>query len=74
MSYLVIEQNGAMTGTELGGRDGRTRLLVGRRAGNDVVIDDPSIARLHAWIQVVGGQTVIADTGARFTQAHTIPR
>jgi DNA-binding SARP family transcriptional activator len=34
---------------------------IGRREGNDVVIDDPQVSRLHAEIRVDGGQFVVVD-------------
>ena len=34
---------------------------IGRREGNDVVLDDPQVSRLHAEVRVDGGRFVLVD-------------
>lgn len=43
---------------------GRRRLTIGRRPGNDLVLeDDPEVSRAHAELVRLGGDWVIADDG-----------
>jgi pSer/pThr/pTyr-binding forkhead associated (FHA) protein len=42
--------------------DGRERLTVGRRTESDVaLVSDPEVSRLHAWLEVIGGQWTVVD-------------
>jgi hypothetical protein len=42
------------------------RVTLGRTANNDLVIDDPSVSRFHAWFEVDEvGQWAIADAGSK---------
>ncbi len=41
-------------------------ITVGRTSNNDLVLDDASVSRFHAWFQKdAGGEWAIADAGAR---------
>lgn len=41
------------------------RITIGRTSNNDVVIADPSISRLHAYLRQHGGGWVVADGGSK---------
>lgn len=41
------------------------RLTVGSAADNDVVVDDPSVSRVHAVVQQMNGRWFIEDCGSR---------
>jgi putative peptide zinc metalloprotease protein len=41
-------------------------LTIGRARGSDVLLDDPSVSRLHARIGVAGGSPAIEDAGSRY--------
>lgn len=41
------------------------RLTVGSAPDNDVVVDDPSVSRVHAVVQRLGGRWFIEDCGSR---------
>jgi len=41
------------------------RVLIGRRAGNGIVIDDDRVSRLHAWIDLKDGKPGITDARSR---------
>jgi len=41
------------------------RITIGRTPNNDVVIADPSISRLHAYLRRQGGGWVVADGGSK---------
>lgn len=43
----------------------RPYATVGRGAGNDVRLNDPSVSRVHAFLQVVDGRVYCADLGSR---------
>lgn len=42
----------------------RPVLTIGRRADQDIVIDDPSVSRAHARIHVTGGDAAVEDLGS----------
>jgi len=42
----------------------RDRITIGRTANNDVVIDDPSVSRLHAYVREASGW-IVADAGSK---------
>src|SRR5687768_262066 len=60
MAILIVEHNGTLEGASLSGR-----ILIGRRASNHVVIDDPAVSRIHAWIDTAGRQFCVTDAGSR---------
>src|SRR5215813_1822023 len=41
------------------------RITIGRTTNNDVVIADPSVSRLHAYVRRVGEAWVVADAGSK---------
>lgn len=41
------------------------RITIGRTSNNDIVIADPSISRLHAYLRRHGGGWVVADGGSK---------
>lgn len=44
----------------------QTRVTVGRTGNNDVVIDDPSVSRFHAWFEESQGHAwAIVDAGSK---------
>jgi predicted component of type VI protein secretion system len=52
------------------------RVTIGSSLTNDVVIDEPSVSRLHAIMQVVGDTWVVEDCGSRngtFVAGRRIP-
>lgn len=42
----------------------RDRITIGRTANNDVMIDDPSVSRLHAYVRDAG-EWLVADAGSK---------
>src|SRR5512136_2851434 len=66
------EQRGVGTLTlSVGGQSGRSYpigekgLIVGRDPGQcDIVISDPNVSRLHAWVTVKKGEVVVIDRGS----------
>lgn len=50
--------------TKKPGASFRDRLMIGRSVNNDVMIDDHSVSRLHAYIRDAGGW-VVADAGSK---------
>jgi hypothetical protein len=70
MAILIVEHNGTVEGASL-----RGRVLIGRRASNHVVINDPSVSRIHAWIDTAGRQFCVTDAGSRtgtFVNGHRV--
>jgi pSer/pThr/pTyr-binding forkhead associated (FHA) protein len=54
--------------TDLGGRD---HVVIGRVAGNDVVLDwDPQVSRAHAQLERVGTDWTLADDGLSRNGSH----
>ena len=52
------------------------RVTVGSSLTNDVVIDEPSVSRVHAILQLISGTWVVEDCGSRngtFVQGKRIP-
>ena len=60
MAILIVEHNGTLEGASLSGR-----VLIGRRASNHVVVSDPAVSRIHAWIDTTGRQFCLTDAGSR---------
>ena len=52
------------------------RVTIGSALTNDVVIDEPSVSRIHAILQLVGGTWFVEDCGSRngtFVRGRRIP-
>jgi len=60
MATLILEHEGKRRGGVLSGR-----MVIGRRPGSHVVIDDKSVSRIHAWVGRVGHTYFVADSGSR---------
>jgi hypothetical protein len=60
MAILLIEHNGDVLGSTLKGR-----VLIGRRSGNHVIVDDPAVSRIHAWIDTADQRFCVTDAGSR---------
>ena len=60
MPSLTFEYSGSRTGGTINGR-----ILIGRMLGQGIVITDPSVSRLHAWIDNKEGAFVLTDAGSR---------
>src|SRR5947208_2300815 len=60
MPSLIYEHSGSRRGGEINGR-----LLIGRRLTQGVIITDPTVSRLHAWIENKEGTFVLTDAGSR---------
>jgi hypothetical protein len=60
MAILLIEHNGDILGSALKGR-----VLIGRRSGNHVIVDDPAVSRIHAWIDTADQRYCVTDAGSR---------
>jgi hypothetical protein len=60
MPSLVFEQSGSRHGGTI-----RGRVLIGRRLSHGIVIGDPAVSRLHAWIDNPQGDYVLTDAGSR---------
>lgn len=43
----------------------KQRITIGRTANNDIVLDDGSVSRFHAWIEQVEREWVFVDAGSR---------
>ncbi len=41
------------------------RITIGRTANNDIVLDDTSVSRFHAWIEQDNASWVLVDAGSR---------
>ncbi|MFT3707976.1 MAG: FHA domain-containing protein [Archangium sp.] len=41
------------------------RITIGRTANNDIVLDDSSVSRFHAWIEHRNEEYVLVDAGSR---------
>jgi len=41
------------------------RITIGRIGNNDIVIPDPSVSRLHAYVRRDGAQWLVADAGSK---------
>lgn len=41
------------------------RITIGRTTNNDIVLDDVSVSRFHAWLEHQGGDWVLVDAGSR---------
>lgn len=60
MAVLLVELHGIKRGSVL-----PRRVLIGRRSMNHLVIDDPAVSRMHAWIEGEGDRYYINDAGSR---------
>jgi hypothetical protein len=60
MAILLIEHNGDILGSRLNGR-----VLIGRRSGNHIIVDDPAVSRIHAWIDTTDQRFRVTDAGSR---------
>jgi len=60
MATLILEHDGRRCGGELQGR-----MVIGRRQSSQVIINDRSVSRVHAWVGRVGQTYFIADSGSR---------
>src|SRR5690349_14994873 len=60
MAILIVEHNGTVEGASLSGR-----VLIGRRGSNHVVVDDPAVSRIHAWIDTANDDFTLTDAGSR---------
>ncbi|MBU1690858.1 MAG: FHA domain-containing protein [Gammaproteobacteria bacterium] len=61
MAKLVVTLNGAMVGNYF---IDKGRITIGRRSGNDIYLDDPSVSKEHAVIQTVGNDHIFEDLGS----------
>lgn len=43
----------------------KQRITIGRTANNDIVLDDTSVSRFHAWIEEQNHEWVLVDAGSR---------
>lgn len=43
----------------------KSRVTIGRTSNNDIVLDDASVSRFHAWIEQTSQDWVIVDAGSR---------
>lgn len=74
MAKLVLSSGGAAVNSYFIG-DGR--LVIGRAAGSDIVIDDPAVGAEHAAILAVGEDHIIEDlgsTGGTFVNGTRVSR
>jgi hypothetical protein len=60
MATLLIEHDNQRRAGALIGR-----VLIGRWPINQIVLDDPSVSRLHAWIDERRGEFHVCDAGSR---------
>jgi hypothetical protein len=60
MPTLIIENSGRIQGGVLAGS-----LLIGRHPINGLVIREPAVSRVHAWIGSSDGAYFVADAGSR---------
>lgn len=61
MAKLVVSFEGAVQGHYFLDKD---RFAIGRKAGNDIFLDDPSVSKFHAAIITVGNDQVLEDTNS----------
>jgi len=61
MAKLVISRNETMLGSRF---IEHARLTIGRASGNDIQLDDPSVSKLHAQVEVVGKDHILLDLGS----------
>lgn len=61
MAKLVVILNGAMVDNYF---IDKGRVTIGRRAGNDIHLDDPGVSKEHAVIQTVGNDHIFEDLGS----------
>ena len=59
MPHLLIDHHGVASAGPLSGR-----VLVGRWAHNTIVIPNPAVSRIHAWIGRENGRYYVSDAGS----------
>lgn len=60
MPILLVDHQSHTRGSIL-----PSRLLIGRRSMNHLVIDDPTVSRMHAWIDQRGADYILTDMRSR---------
>ncbi len=63
MPSLILQFDGNPPDKKRCGGVFHGRVLIGRKAVCDLVIDDPAVSRVHAWIEPRNGGWYIGDTG-----------
>jgi hypothetical protein len=61
MAKLVISRDDQMLGSRF--LEDR-RLTIGRASGNDIRLEDPSVSKLHAQVEVIGQDHILLDLGS----------
>ena len=61
MAKLVVSFEGAVQGHYFLDKD---RFTIGRKADNDIFLDDPSVSKFHAAIITIGNDQVLEDTNS----------
>jgi hypothetical protein len=61
MAKLVINRNDTMLGSRF---IEHARLTIGRAGSNDIRLDDPSVSKLHAQVEIVGNDHILLDLGS----------
>lgn len=61
MAKLVITQKDTVVGHHF---IDKARVTIGRKAGNDIVLDDPGVSKAHAAILTVGNDHIFEDLGS----------
>jgi hypothetical protein len=61
MAKLVISRNDNMLGSRF---IEDARLTIGRASGNLIQLDDPSVSKMHAQVEVVGHDHILLDLGS----------
>lgn len=61
MAKLVISRNDNLLGSRF---IEDARLTIGRASGNVIQLDDPSVSKLHAQVEVVGNDHILLDLGS----------
>src|SRR3954469_19304040 len=60
MAILIVNNLEQPQGLVLG-----ERVLIGRRPFNTIMVPDPAVSRIHAWIARRDGRYVVFDAGSR---------
>ncbi|HEX8911310.1 MAG TPA: FHA domain-containing protein, partial [Humisphaera sp.] len=60
MAILIVEHNGGKRGAVL-----PDRVLIGRRSMNHLVLEDPAVSRMHAWVERWENAWVLTDMRSR---------
>lgn len=61
MAKLVISRNDNLLGSRF---IEDARLTIGRASGNVIQLDDPSVSKLHAQVEVIGNDHILLDLGS----------